>query len=105
MRIMIELVVRTCERMENNMATYQRQRYLTPNGFYEASKAFGMTISKQKIYEYLDTGMLRGYRVGSHWRVPVEELNDLEERLLSEAAGKPTVHTGMLGNKVTTLNG
>jgi excisionase family DNA binding protein len=86
------------------MATYQRQRYLSPNGFYEASKEFGFLISKPKIMDALATGKLRGFQVGAHWRIPVEEINDYPDRMLVESRGLPTAHTGLLGNKVPKAN-
>lgn len=82
----------------------QSQRYLTPNGFYEASKQFGFTISKPKVMEALKNGTLRGFQTGTHWRIPVEEIIDYPDRLLTESKGVPAVHKNLLGNKVT-LNG
>ncbi len=58
------------------MPTYTQPRYLTVNGFYEAAKAFGSPISKQKIYEACENGSMKAYQNGTHWRIKIE-LNKL----------------------------
>jgi excisionase family DNA binding protein len=87
------------------MSSYQRQRYLTVNGFHVALKELsGMTLSKPKIYEGLSNGTIRGFQVGAHWRIPVEEIDDYPDRLLAESKGIPTGRQDLLGTP-KTLNG
>lgn len=82
--------------------TYQRQRYLTVNGFHAALKELsGLTLSNPKIYGALKDGTLRGFQVGTHWRIPVEEIDDYPERLLQESRGIAPVHKGLLGTPKT----
>jgi excisionase family DNA binding protein len=85
--------------------SYQRQRYLSVNGFHTALKELsGLTLSNPKIYEALRNGTLRGFQVGAHWRIPVEEIDDYPDRLLAESQGIPSGRADLLGTP-KTING
>lgn len=80
------------------MTTYQRPRYLTPDQFRAALKEFeNLSISRPLIYSMLEQGKIRALRVGAHYRIPVEQLEELPKNLLLESKGVPAVHSDLLG--------
>jgi excisionase family DNA binding protein len=48
-----------------------------------------LDVSEQSIYRLLQSGALRGIRVGGVWRVPADALEEWINKQLSETSGLP----------------
>jgi hypothetical protein len=69
------------------------------------NEVVGIKIGLNKLYSELQKGEIRSAFIAGKYQIVTGELEDYPQRKLTESLGKPTVHTGMLGNKVSTLNG
>ncbi len=78
--------------------SYHRERYLSPIVFRRAlSELSGLSISLPKIYTMLENRQIRALKVGTHWRIDPNEIDNLPERLLQEQKGLPTDAQQLLG--------
>jgi excisionase family DNA binding protein len=78
--------------------SYHRERYLSPIVFRRAlSELSGLSISLPKIYTMLEARQIRALKVGTHWRIDPNEIDNLPERLLQEQKGLPTDAQQLLG--------
>jgi excisionase family DNA binding protein len=78
--------------------SYRRESYLSPIVFRRAlSELSGLSISLPKIYTMLENRQIRALKVGTHWRVDANEIDNLPERLLQEQRGLPTDAQQLLG--------
>lgn len=64
----------------------------------------GVKIGLNKVYSEVQQGNIRAAFIAGKWQVKYSELEDYPERMLQEAAGKPTVFKDLLGKKAD-LNG
>lgn len=65
------------ERQENRLSQLEQYTVLTPQDIMDI-----LNIGKNSAYALLNSGQLRGFRVGRSWRVSVEAL---EEFMLTSA--------------------
>jgi excisionase family DNA binding protein len=78
--------------------SYKRESYLSPIVFRRAlSELSGLSISLPKIYTMLENRQIRALKVGTHWRVDANEIDNLPQRLLQEQRGLPTDPQQLLG--------
>jgi excisionase family DNA binding protein len=78
--------------------SYHRESYISPTVFRRAlSELSGLTISLPKIYTMLEARQIRALKVGTHWRIDPNEIDNLPERLLEEQKGLPTDPQQILG--------
>ncbi len=78
--------------------SYKRESYLSPITFRRAlSELSGLSISLPKIYTMLENRQIRALKVGTHWRVDANEIDNLPERLMQEQRGLPTDPQQLLG--------
>ncbi len=78
--------------------SYRRESYLSPIVFRRAlSELSGLSISLPKIYTMLENRQIRALKVGTHWRIDANEIDNLPERLLQEQRGLPTDPQQLLG--------
>jgi excisionase family DNA binding protein len=77
---------------------YHRERYLSPETFRHAlSELSGLSISRKQVYTMLQDRKIRALRVGTHWRIDPNEIDNLPERLIEEEKGLPTDPQNLLG--------
>jgi excisionase family DNA binding protein len=78
--------------------SYHRERYLSPIVFRRAlSELSGLSISLPKIYTMLENRQIRALKIGTHWRIDPNEIDNLPERLIEEQKGLPTDPQQLLG--------
>jgi excisionase family DNA binding protein len=78
--------------------SYKRESYLSPIVFRRAlSELSGLSISLPKIYTMLEARQIRALKVGTHWRIDANEIDNLPARLLQEQRGLPTDPQQLLG--------
>jgi excisionase family DNA binding protein len=78
--------------------SYKRESYLSPITFRRAlSELSGLSISLPKIYTMLENRQIRALKVGTHWRIDANEIDNLPDRLLQEQRGLPTDPQQLLG--------
>jgi excisionase family DNA binding protein len=78
--------------------SYKRESYLSPITFRRAlSELSGLSISLPKIYTMLENRQIRALKVGTHWRVDANEIDNLPERLMQEQQGLPIDPQNLLG--------
>jgi excisionase family DNA binding protein len=78
--------------------SYKRESYLSPTVFQRAlSELSGLSISLPKIYTMLENKKIRALKIGTHWRVDANEIDNLPERLIEEQKGLPTDPQQLLG--------
>ncbi len=78
--------------------SYRRESYLSPIVFRRAlSELSGLSISLPKIYTMLEARQIRALKVGTHWRIDANEIDNLPQRLLQEQRGLPTDPQQLLG--------
>jgi excisionase family DNA binding protein len=78
--------------------SYKRESYLSPITFRRAlSELSGLSISLPKIYTMLENRQIRALKVGTHWRIDANEIDNLPDRLLQEQRGLPTDPQNLLG--------
>jgi excisionase family DNA binding protein len=78
--------------------SYKRERYLSPTVFRRAlSELSGLSISLPKIYTMLEARQIRALKVGTHWRIDPNEIDNLPTRLIEEQKGLPTDPQQLLG--------
>jgi hypothetical protein len=85
-----------------------REKYVSPETFHRfMNQIAGVKIGMNRVYQQLAEGKIRSLKTGiKGYQIPISELEgDYEDRLLLESKDLPTAHKGLLGNKVTTLNG
>jgi excisionase family DNA binding protein len=77
---------------------YHRERYLSPEVFRHAlSELSGLSISRKQVYTMLQDRKIRALKVGSHWRIDPNEIDNLPTRLMQEENGLPTDAQKLLG--------
>ncbi len=78
--------------------SYRRESYLSPIVFRRAlSELSGLSISLPKIYTMLEARQIRALKIGTHWRIDANEIDNLPDRLLQEQKGLPTDPQQLLG--------
>lgn len=75
------------ERQENRLSQLEQYTVLTPQDIMDI-----LNIGKNSAYALLNSGQLRGFRVGRSWRVPTEAL---EEFMLTSPRKCSTNHSNI----------
>ena len=63
------------DRQDRHMEKLERYTVLTPQDVMDV-----LGIGKNSAYELLNSGRLKGFRVGRNWRVPAEALEEFMYR-------------------------